>query len=237
MQTVQYGAKNAQIHKFYVQYFLVNHCVHYRSCHHKCSFKKSILKNFANFTGKRLCWSLFLIKLQVWRPATLRKETPTQIFSCEIWEIFKNICERLLLALKYGKDLFRKDVTQNFWTLTYCNTPKVLRYFIFEWVENSEQKIPAFCLYSHNKRDGVTNLILNKFVTLVCLTLSCIMFGHFTILCMKGLTLILNEFFAYCKILILVAQLFLFIHIQVHQQLDQKQQQTTRKLLFEGYFL
>ena len=35
--------------------------------------KKGVLKNFANFTGKHLCWSLFLIKLQVFRPATLLK--------------------------------------------------------------------------------------------------------------------------------------------------------------------
>ena len=31
--------------------------------------KKAVLKNFAIFTWKRLCWSLFLIKLQAWRPA------------------------------------------------------------------------------------------------------------------------------------------------------------------------
>ena len=28
-------------------------------------YKKAALKNFSIFTGKRLCWSLFLIKLQV----------------------------------------------------------------------------------------------------------------------------------------------------------------------------
>ena len=28
------------------------------------------LKNFANFTGKHLCWSLFLIKLQAFRLRT-----------------------------------------------------------------------------------------------------------------------------------------------------------------------
>ena len=28
--------------------------------------KKSALKNLINFIGKHLCWSLFLIKLQVW---------------------------------------------------------------------------------------------------------------------------------------------------------------------------
>ena len=36
-------------------------------------FKIGVLKNFRNFTGKHPCWSLFLIKLQVLRPATLLK--------------------------------------------------------------------------------------------------------------------------------------------------------------------
>ena len=31
-----------------------------------------------------------LIKLPGFRPATLLKETPTQVFSCEYCEIFKN---------------------------------------------------------------------------------------------------------------------------------------------------
>ena len=30
----------------------------------RCSVKKGVLKNFAKFTGKQLCQSLFLIKLQ-----------------------------------------------------------------------------------------------------------------------------------------------------------------------------
>ena len=48
------------------------------------------LKNFANFTGKHLCWSLLFTKLQAFRVATLIKKTPTQVLSCEIWEILKN---------------------------------------------------------------------------------------------------------------------------------------------------
>ena len=35
--------------------------------------KISVLKKFAIFTGKRLSWSLFLIKLLGFRPATLFK--------------------------------------------------------------------------------------------------------------------------------------------------------------------
>ena len=36
-------------------------------------FKISVLKNFANFPLKHLCWSFFLIKLQPWGLATLLK--------------------------------------------------------------------------------------------------------------------------------------------------------------------
>ena len=37
-------------------------------------FKIGVLKNFAIFTGKNLCWGLFLIKLQVWGPEALFKK-------------------------------------------------------------------------------------------------------------------------------------------------------------------
>ena len=63
--------------------------------------KIDVLKNFALFTGKHLCWSLFLIHLQAFRPATFLERgssmcfpvniaTPTQVFSCAYCEIFKN---------------------------------------------------------------------------------------------------------------------------------------------------
>ena len=61
-----------------------------RISHLRCSTKKAILKNFEIFTRKHLCWSFFLIKLQNFRPVTLSKETPTQVFSCEYYNIFKN---------------------------------------------------------------------------------------------------------------------------------------------------
>ena len=52
--------------------------------------KLGALKNFANFTGKHLCWNVFFF----WRPSGLQlyqKETPTQVLPCEIYEIFKSI--------------------------------------------------------------------------------------------------------------------------------------------------
>ena len=54
--------------------------------------KVGVLKNFANFTEKQLRWNFFLIKLKALSSATLlkREVCPTQAFSCEICEIFKN---------------------------------------------------------------------------------------------------------------------------------------------------
>ena len=69
-------------------------------------YKKAVLKNSAIFTGKHLRWSLFLMKLQAFSPATLlKRDSSTGFFSCEFCETFKNInilkniCERLLLAV------------------------------------------------------------------------------------------------------------------------------------------
>ena len=43
--------------------------------------KKSVLKNFANFTEKHQYWSLFLIKLQGCRSATLiKRDSNTDVF-------------------------------------------------------------------------------------------------------------------------------------------------------------
>ena len=52
--------------------------------------KKDLVKNFANVTRKHLCWSLFLIKLQVCRPTTLLKWYSNPGISWENWRIFKS---------------------------------------------------------------------------------------------------------------------------------------------------
>ena len=53
-------------------------------------FKTGVFKNFTIFTGKHLCWSLYLIKLQDWRLVFSLKETPTEVFSYEYCKTFKN---------------------------------------------------------------------------------------------------------------------------------------------------
>ena len=51
------------------------------STHRRCSVKKRVLRNFAKFTGKHLCQSLFFNKVA---------GTVAQVFSCKFCEISKN---------------------------------------------------------------------------------------------------------------------------------------------------
>ena len=54
-------------------------------------YKKVAFKNFANFTGKHLCQSLFLKKVAGWvLQLNIEKQTLTHVFFCEFREIFKN---------------------------------------------------------------------------------------------------------------------------------------------------
>ena len=65
--------------------------------------KKRALENPANFTGKYLCWSLFLINLQAWGPeACLKRDSSTCIFPAKFVKFLrapsvKTICEPLFL--------------------------------------------------------------------------------------------------------------------------------------------
>ena len=61
-----------------------------RSSHQRCSVKKGVLINFAKFTGKYLCQSLFFNKVARAACNFIKKETVAQVFSCEFSEISKN---------------------------------------------------------------------------------------------------------------------------------------------------
>ena len=73
-----------------------------RSSHRKCSVKVDLLRNFANFTGKPLYWSLFL-QLQAFRRAILLKRSSSKgVFLVKFAKflrtpVLRNICQRLPL--------------------------------------------------------------------------------------------------------------------------------------------
>ena len=58
--------------------------------HSQMFFEMRSITNFAIFTRKHLCWGLFLIKLQAFRPATFLKRDSNTGVSCGYCEIFKN---------------------------------------------------------------------------------------------------------------------------------------------------
>ena len=82
-------------------------------------FKISVLKNFAIFTGKRLCCSLFLIKLQAFWPKPLLKRD----------SYFIKHLRRLLLSIFY----FRFKIL---YTLSMFYN--INRVFFFVFKKNSE---------------------------------------------------------------------------------------------------
>ena len=57
-----------------------------------CSTKKAVLKNFAKFTGKHLCQSIFFNARVSFllNNKFIKKVTLAQVFSCEFCEVFKN---------------------------------------------------------------------------------------------------------------------------------------------------
>ena len=63
---------------------------YYRSTRPKMRCEKSVLRNFAKFTGKHLCQNLFFNKVAGLRFKAcnfIKKETLAQVFSCEFCEI------------------------------------------------------------------------------------------------------------------------------------------------------
>ena len=66
----------------------------FRNSRSQMFFKINVLKNFAMFIGKHLCWSLFWTKLQAFEPAALLKaDSNTGVF---LW-IQRNFQEQLFL--------------------------------------------------------------------------------------------------------------------------------------------
>ena len=61
-----------------------------RSSRPEVFYKKGVLKNFAKFTGKHQCQSLFLIKLLAEACNLIKKKTLAQVFSYEFCENLKN---------------------------------------------------------------------------------------------------------------------------------------------------
>ena len=94
-----------------------------RSKHWRCSTKETVVKNLATFTGKPLCWSLFLIKFQtcVCMQLFSQRREPNQHWCFPVnvatflrTTILKNIWGRLLLLIQLIHILMQRH-------LDFCN--------------------------------------------------------------------------------------------------------------------
>ena len=88
-----------------------------KSSNQRWSVKKCALKNFAKFTGNHLCWSLFIIKLQAWGPATFfKRDSDTGVLRWNLqrfwehlfWRAFVNPCVLLYLHRWFSLQRLKK---------------------------------------------------------------------------------------------------------------------------------
>ena len=133
-----------------------------RSNHRRCSVKKVVLKYFANFTGKHLCWCLFLIKFQACRTAPLLKMRlqhrcfPLKFAKFFRTPILKNICKGLLLITDfYNPDFAFKKYA--FLNITFVNT-----FIQFVCICKAIIKILDFCDNSEHALKNIPNTWLPK---------------------------------------------------------------------------
>ena len=62
--------------------------------------KKGILRNFSKFTGKQLCWSVFLIKLQTW--GIIKKRFHQRCFSMKSARFFRTaVLYMIIYVMQY----------------------------------------------------------------------------------------------------------------------------------------
>ena len=113
------------------------------------SFKIGVLKNFAVFTRKFLCWSLFLIKLQARRPAFLLKKRHQQY--CEIIENSFFI-EHLLLIILFRNFYVMIEFFGRLWVQNWYFSYFLCHCFVF--FHNSSVRIGTpwlFCICIYTK--------------------------------------------------------------------------------------
>ena len=84
----------------------------FRSNHQRCSVIKVVFRNFAKFTGKHLCKSLFFNKVAGLKSATLLKKNlwhrcfPVNFTKFLRTPFLQNTSERLLLYIYFSKNWY-----------------------------------------------------------------------------------------------------------------------------------
>ena len=124
-------------------------------------FEISSLKNFAIFTGIYLCWGLFLIKLQAFRPSTFLKRNSNTGVSCGYCKIFKNsLFHRAPPAVASGNPT---TVLLYYYSLLGCLLFDFPPPHAFEFDQKLTQNVAQMILYCHVALQFLP--CLNRFIT------------------------------------------------------------------------
>ena len=114
------------IESFRKQHQASNRSTHYiRSSRSQMFFKIRVFKNFAILTGTHLCRSLFLIKLQAWRPETLLKR------DSKAWNFVEKKLRHSCFRVKFAK-FFKTPFLLN--TSGGC-------FWLFQWRKTSVNRL------------------------------------------------------------------------------------------------
>ena len=100
----------------------------FRSSHRRCSVRKAVLRNFAKFTRKHLCQSLFFNKVLGWPATLLKRKLWNRCFSVN----FEKLLRISFLHSTSGRLLLRLLVS-NIYVLQYAELPtdiNILTYHI-----------------------------------------------------------------------------------------------------------
>ena len=93
-----------------------------RGSHGRCSVIKGVLRNYAKFTGKHLCQSLFLIKLQTWEfSVNFAKFLRTPFLIEHLWWLLLSEVDIYKGMLRFEKDWKRFPV-KNFAAFISCKS-------------------------------------------------------------------------------------------------------------------
>ena len=157
--------------------FIKNRC---RGSRSHMFFKIGVLKNFTIFTGKHLCWSLFLIKLQAFR-----------LFSCEY-------CKIVFLQNTSG-GCFCKYTVLHYFSKRCCG---IYCSFTLHNCFILKSKIFLICFHSlYHSLSFVVQLVVIRSHLLSLVIIHCHSFSFVVTRCTTPFFVLLSLFFLICAFL------------------------------------
>ena len=121
-------------------------------------FTIGVLKNFANFTEKHLCWSLFLMKLETCN--FMKKRLQHSCFPVNFFWLWRH----KLLVIYYIRDSFNGFTPSQFW---FCQAISC-RYFVSIYMTISGLKLGTLCIRAQHLYHRATHPDHNGFHWFEC---------------------------------------------------------------------